>query len=93
MRLRRRRHVVCQQLVEMVTDYVEGDLDPLERAAVEEHLARCGHCTGYVQQVRAMLALTAGLSHADEVPDAIVDGLTALYRGRPRPPRPAPGDG
>ena len=83
MRLRRRRHVVCQQLVEMVTDYLEGDLDPVERAAVEQHLASCGHCTGYVQQVRAMLVLTAGLSHTDQVPDAFVEGLTALYRKRP----------
>ena len=83
MRLRRRRDVVCQQLVEMVTDYLEGDLDPVERAAVERHLANCGHCAGYVQQVRTMLALTAGLSRTDDVPDALVESLTALYRNRP----------
>ncbi len=56
---RQRRLVVCQQLVELVTDYLEGDLAPADRAAVEAHLAQCGHCHGYVEQVRRMLALTA----------------------------------
>lgn len=82
MRLRRSRDVVCQQLVELVTDYLAGDLDDVKRDAVERHLAQCDHCRGYVQQVRAMLALTAGLGHADEVPEALVDALTARYRRR-----------
>lgn len=82
MRLRRRRDVVCQQLVEMVTDYLAGDLDPTDRTAVERHLAQCEHCTGYVQQVRALLDLTADLRRADEVPDSMVDALTARYRKR-----------
>lgn len=82
-RRRPHRDVVCQQLVEMVTDYLEGDLDPVDRAAVEAHLAQCGHCTGYVQQVRRMLALTA--RRRDEpvdVPDELVRALTARYRSR-----------
>ena len=82
MRSYRRRQVVCRQLVEMVTDYLEGDLDPVERTAIEQHLSRCGHCAGYVQQVRAMLVLTADLGRADEVPDALLDTLTARYRAR-----------
>ena len=81
MRLRR-RSVVCQQLVELVTDYLEGDLGRAERLAVEEHLADCRHCRDYVEQVRAMLVLTAGLGHASEVPDDLVDRLTARYRDR-----------
>ena len=80
-RLRRRRAVACQQLVEMVTDYLEGDLDPAARAAVEQHLAHCGHCTGYVEQVRRMLELTATQNPVD-VPADLLDDLTARYRQR-----------
>ena len=80
--LRRRRQVVCQQLVEMVTDYLEGDLDPADRAAVEEHLAQCGHCTGYVEQVRRMLELTAAQDHPVDVPADLLDALTVRYRQR-----------
>jgi anti-sigma factor RsiW len=79
---RRRRSVVCQQLVELVTDYLEGDLAPEDRAAVEAHLAQCGHCAGYVEQVRRMLELTAALPAAEHVPDELLDSLTDRYRRR-----------
>ena len=78
----RGRAVVCRQLVEMVTDYLEGDLKPDERAAVEDHLAGCGHCTGYVEQVRRMLELTADLNRPQEVPADLLDTLTTRYRQR-----------
>jgi anti-sigma factor RsiW len=81
-RLRRRsRQIVCQQLVELVTDYLEGDLDEADRAAVEEHLAACGHCTRYVQQVRRMLELTAG-PDPEPVPEELLDDLAARFRRR-----------
>lgn len=81
--LRRRRAVMCQQLVEMVTDYLQGNLDPADRAAVEEHLAACGHCTGYVEQVRRMLELTAA-PEPEPVPAELLDALTARFRERHR---------
>ncbi len=78
-RLRRRTpQIFCQQLVELVTDYLEGDLDAADRAAVEQHLAACGHCTAYVRQVRRLLELTAG--SAEPVPDALLEDLTTRFR-------------
>ncbi len=80
-RLRRRTpQISCQQLVELVTDYLEGDLDAADRAAVEQHLAECGHCTAYIRQVRRLLELTAG--SAEPVPDALLEDLTARFRRR-----------
>lgn len=79
--LRRRRAFVCQQLVEMVTDYLQGDLDPTSRTAVEVHLAVCGHCTGYVEQVQRMLALTAA-PEPEPMSEALLDALTAQFRAR-----------
>ena len=81
-RQRRRRAVVCQQLVEKVNDYIEGNLDPADRDAVEEHLAQCGHCTGYVEQVRRLLELTAATDHVPALPDELLDTLTARYLRR-----------
>ncbi len=81
--LRRPHRVLCQQLVEMVTDYLEGDLDPRARRAVQEHLAECGHCAGYVEQVQRMLALTAGAEPAP-VPDDLMSVLTSRFRERTR---------
>jgi predicted anti-sigma-YlaC factor YlaD len=80
---RRRRAIVCQQLVEMVNDYLQGDLDPTGRENVEAHLAVCGHCTGYVDQVKRMLALTATLD-PEPVPEALLEALTEQFRARRR---------
>lgn len=54
--------VVCRQLVELVTDYLEGSLDTVLRDRVEEHLSFCASCQGYVDQVRRMLDITAELA-------------------------------
>jgi anti-sigma factor RsiW len=80
-RLRRRTpQIVCQQLVELVTDYLEGDLDVADRAAVEQHLSACGHCTAYVRQIRRLLELTAG--PAEPVSDALLEDLMTRFRRR-----------
>ena len=47
----------CREVVELVTDYLEGALSPDERARFEEHVARCGGCTVYVEQIRATIEL------------------------------------
>ncbi len=47
------RHMItCRELVELVTDYVEGRLDTESVARFEEHLAQCPPCVGYVGQFR-----------------------------------------
>jgi anti-sigma factor RsiW len=42
----------CQELVELVTDYLEGALDPALRARFEHHITRCPECTRYLDQAR-----------------------------------------
>jgi anti-sigma factor RsiW len=49
--------VPCQDIVELVTDYLEGALDPVTAAAVEAHLAGCEGCQTYVQQLRQTIDL------------------------------------
>jgi len=47
--------VNCQEIVELVTDYLEGVLDPDMTAEVEAHLALCDGCDIYVEQMRATI--------------------------------------
>ena len=83
MRVFRRRHrrLRCQQLVELVSDYLDGGLDPVDRTAVERHLDVCGDCRGYVAQVRRMLELTRA-HRLQGLPDALLDTLMKDFRGR-----------
>jgi anti-sigma factor RsiW len=47
--------VACRYLVELVTDYLEGALDPALRTAVERHLRGCDGCRAYVRQIRVTI--------------------------------------
>jgi anti-sigma factor RsiW len=47
--------VPCQEIVQLVTDYLEGALDPDLTAEVEAHLRLCDGCDIYVEQMRATI--------------------------------------
>jgi anti-sigma factor RsiW len=47
--------IACQELVELVTDYLEDYLGAAERARFEEHLATCSGCQTYLEQMRMTL--------------------------------------
>jgi anti-sigma factor RsiW len=94
MRLRlRRRDLVCQQAVELVTDYLEGALSRADRRRYETHLAGCPHCTEYLAQMRKTIELTGTLT-PDDLSPQMQDEFIALYRqwhdGEPdgNPPQP-----
>ncbi len=44
--------LTCKELVELVTDYLEGKLPPADRARFKEHLALCPNCPTYLEQMR-----------------------------------------
>lgn len=73
--------VVCRQLVELVTDYLEGALSPHRRDAVDAHLAECDDCHGYVAQMRRLLGLTRS-APGGPVPPGLLDRLTVEFRRR-----------
>jgi anti-sigma factor RsiW len=55
----------CQELVELVTDYLEGALGARDLSAFERHLAGCDGCTEYVEQLRATVRATGMLTIDD----------------------------
>jgi anti-sigma factor RsiW len=81
-RLRARSRVpalVCQQVVELVTDYLEDALAAADRQRFEQHLTGCPHCTEYLAQMRETIRLAGRITPEDLTPDMRTD-LTALYR-------------
>ena len=79
MLLRRRRRLACREVVELVTDYLEGAMPPSERARFETHLADCPHCTAYLAQMRSTLD-ALGRIEPDALDPRVRDELVALYR-------------
>jgi anti-sigma factor RsiW len=77
--LSRKEDLVCQQVVELVTDYLEGTLSRSQRRRFEAHLAGCEHCTEYLAQMRATIALTGRLRAEDLSPE-MREEFSSIYR-------------
>ncbi|HET7129038.1 MAG TPA: zf-HC2 domain-containing protein [Gaiellaceae bacterium] len=60
----------CQELVELVTDYLEGALDDRDLRAFERHLAECDGCTEYVAQLHTTIRLVGRVTPNDLTEDA-----------------------
>jgi anti-sigma factor RsiW len=71
--------ITCRQLVELVTDYVEGALDRRTRSRFERHISDCPHCTAYLEQIRETIRLT-GMLREDQLEPQARDELLAAFR-------------
>jgi anti-sigma factor RsiW len=74
-----RGELVCQEMVELITDYLEGALTRSQRRRFEAHLAGCEHCTEYLRQMRATIRLTGSL-RAEDLTPAMREDFIELYR-------------
>ena len=72
--------VTCRELVELVTDYLEGALPRADRRRFEKHIAACDACTAYIEQIRLTIAATGELKE-EEIEPAAREALLAAFRG------------
>jgi anti-sigma factor RsiW len=72
--------LTCAELVELVSDYIDGALAPDNRVRFEEHLAICSGCVNYVNQMRTTIALSGRLRVDDLSPEVRAD-LVDAFRG------------
>jgi hypothetical protein len=61
----RDRKLVCQEVVELVTAYLDGALDPGTRARFEAHLEGCDGCATYLDQLRAIVGAFGSIRDQD----------------------------
>jgi anti-sigma factor RsiW len=73
------KEMACQELVEVITDYLEGTLLEPDRARFEAHLLSCPACHEYLEQMRALIRLSRGLT-ARSLDAATVDLLLHAFR-------------
>jgi anti-sigma factor RsiW len=74
----------CAEVVELVTDYLEGRLAPEERRRFDQHVTGCDGCVAYLEQMRATIA-TAGRLRATDFPPELEERLLRSFRDRRSP--------
>lgn len=74
--------LACQRVVEMVTDYLEGELSTEDAARFEQHLVLCDPCVQYVDQHRTLIAALAQLPkpHDHDASAGSRDAALAAFR-------------
>jgi predicted anti-sigma-YlaC factor YlaD len=75
----------CDQVVELVTDYLEGALDDMTAARVRAHLAECPGCDTYLEQIRDTVR-TLGHVPAETLSPEAQNDLMAAFRDFRREP-------
>jgi anti-sigma factor RsiW len=73
------KHLSCQEVVELVTDYLEGTLSADETTLFEQHLNFCDGCIWYLEQMRTTIA-TVGRVREEDVPLETRERLLAAFR-------------
>lgn len=72
------RELACQDVVELVTAYLEDALDPVDRGRIEEHLVFCDGCQNYLEQMRTAVRLTGRVEQ--ELPPALEERMLEAFR-------------
>ena len=70
----------CQELVEVVTDYLEGALPHVDRLRFEAHLEDCDACRDHLEQIRRTIEVVGRLGPED-LSDETREGLLEAFRG------------
>jgi anti-sigma factor RsiW len=76
--------VNCDELVELVTAYLDGALPPEDERRVTAHLAECDGCTTYVAQFRTTVDALGHLpaDRVADLPEGARESLLAAFRRR-----------
>jgi anti-sigma factor RsiW len=72
-------NLTCQEVVELVTEFLGNTLDPKERVRLEQHLLVCPPCTLHVAQVKATIDFTAML-RTEPAPGEVSQELLERFR-------------
>jgi anti-sigma factor RsiW len=78
-RLTGRSDLSCQELVELVTDYLDGSLSPQQRARLQRHIDACPHCSAYLEQLR-MTLLELGELREEDLEAPVREELLFAFR-------------
>jgi anti-sigma factor RsiW len=69
----------CREMVELMTEYLEGALSARDRERFEEHIAGCDGCRAYLEQMRATRNAIGKLAE-ESIPEHIQEDLLEAFR-------------
>jgi anti-sigma factor RsiW len=71
--------LTCHEVIELLSNYIDGALSPDDRRRVDEHLALCDGCATYLEQMRETIRIT-GMVTEEQVPEPDKNALLDAFR-------------
>lgn len=66
--------LMCRDLARIASDYIDGELGPMDRVSVKMHLMMCGHCRTFIGNLRASVELMSAHS-SQQVDEELVQKI------------------
>ena len=77
-------HLTCQQLIDFIMGYLDGELPAEQRAEFDRHMSACPSCVDYLKTYEKTILLAKSCGN-DAVPDAVPESLVqAILEARKR---------
>jgi anti-sigma factor RsiW len=67
----------CDDLLEQIMDFLDGEIPETIRIAIEAHLSICPHCGGIVATYRATITFSRSLPKCEK---PLPEGVEARFR-------------
>jgi anti-sigma factor RsiW len=71
--------ITCRDVVELITDYLEGSMPSEQRLRFEQHLAFCFSCVEYLDQMRQTIRAMGAIKEDDLDPE-LRDAMLRVFR-------------
>lgn len=77
--------MTCQEMIDFLLDYVEGQLPENQTQAIDQHLALCPECVDYLKSYRSTIQVTQLLCHdqsgpPEAIPEDLVSAIMEAHR-------------
>ena len=70
----------CQEMIEVVTNYLDDALPPDEQQRFERHLSYCAGCSTYVDQIRETIRQTGTVPREESLPPTLREEIVVQFR-------------
>jgi len=70
----------CQEMTEVVTNYLDDALPPAEHQRYERHVSYCAGCRAYLDQMRETIRQTGMVAREESLPPALRERIVAQFR-------------
>ena len=70
----------CQEMIEVITSYLEDAMPSAARERFERHISYCAGCRAYVDQMRETIEQTGMVPREESLPPALREEIVAQFR-------------